>query len=121
MTSACQGSRGEAQQIDGVGAIEIGQRLGELPHQGEGQEDPQQQPEQSAEGGEDHKLQHEPAKHPARRHPEDDELGEQGRRTLCTKRWALNTKNNPTAMASRERAVRFRASASRAGWHRALG
>ena len=43
----------------------------------------------------------EPAKHPTRRHPEDDELGELGRRTLCTKRWALNTRKSPTAMASR--------------------
>ncbi|MNM40362.1 hypothetical protein D3C81_511630 [compost metagenome] len=35
-----------------------------------------------------------------------------GRRTLCTKRWALNTRNSPTAMASRERALRLRARAS---------
>ncbi len=43
----------EAQQIDGVGAVEIGQRLGELPHQGQGQQAPQQQPEQGAEGREE--------------------------------------------------------------------
>jgi len=47
---------GEAQQIDGVGAIKVGQRLGELPHQSQGQEASQQQPEQGADAGEDHKL-----------------------------------------------------------------
>ncbi|MNF80384.1 hypothetical protein D3C84_626290 [compost metagenome] len=69
---------GEAQQVDGIGAIKVGQRLGELPHEGQRQQAAEQQPEQGAYGGENEQLQGQIAEYPAWRHPQDDELGELG-------------------------------------------
>ena len=73
-----QAHRREAQQVNGVGPIEIGQRLGQLPHQRQRQQAAEQHPEQGAHRGEYHELQDEPTQHPTRPHPQNDQLGQLG-------------------------------------------